>query len=95
MVSHNYIYWWEPYFYCGNMSKVVETDKKGRLYLSKDTREKYGRRFLEIELEDEIKLIPIPEDPVKDLREVTDKLKGKSIEEMKKGIREEALESMG
>ncbi len=77
------------------MSKVVETDKKGRLYLSKDTREKYGRRFLEIELEDEIKLIPIPEDPVKDLREVTDDLKGKSIEEMKKGIKEEALESLG
>jgi len=40
-------------------------------------------------------LIPIPNDPVKDLREVTDKLKGKSIEEMKKAIKEEALESMG
>ncbi len=77
------------------MSKVVETDKKGRLYLPKDTREKYGQRFLEIELEDEIKLIPIPEDPVKDLREVTDDLKGKSIEEMKKEIKEEALESLG
>ncbi len=77
------------------MSRVVETDKKGRLYLPKDTREKYGQKFLEIELEDEIKLIPIPDDPVEDLRKVTDKLKGKSIEEMKKGIKEEALESMG
>ncbi len=77
------------------MARVVETDKKGRLYLPKETREKYGQKFLEIELEDEIKLIPIPDDPVEDLRKVTDKLKGKSIEEMKKGIREEALESMG
>jgi len=39
------------------MSRIVETDKKGRLYLPKDTREKYGQKFLEIELEDEIKLI--------------------------------------
>ncbi len=77
------------------MSRVVETDKKGRLYLPKETREKYGQKFLEIELEDEIKLIPIPDDPVEDLRKITDKLKGKSIEEMKKGIKEEALESMG
>ena len=77
------------------MARVVETDKKGRLYLPKETREKYGQKFLEIELEDEIKLIPIPDDPVEDLRKVTDKLKGKSIEEMKKGIKEEALESMG
>ena len=46
-------------------------------------------------LEDEIRLIPIPDDPVEDLRKVTDKLKGKSIDEMKKGIKEEALESMG
>ncbi len=77
------------------MSRVVETDKKGRLYIPKETREKYGQKFLEIELEDEIRLIPIPDDPVEDLREVTDKLKGKSIEEMKKGIREKGVESLG
>ncbi len=77
------------------MSKVVEADKKGRLYLPKETRETYGERFLEVELDDGIKLIPIPDDPVEDLREVTEKLKGRSIEELKKGIKEEALESLG
>jgi len=76
------------------MSRIVETDKKGRLYLPKDTREKYGERFLEVEMEDEIKLLPIPDDPVEDLRKVTDKLKGKSIEEMKKGIREEIIKNV-
>ncbi|MFW5907167.1 MAG: AbrB/MazE/SpoVT family DNA-binding domain-containing protein [Candidatus Natronoplasma sp.] len=73
------------------MSRIVQTDKKGRLYLSKKIREKYGQKFLQIELEDEISLIPISDDPVEDLRKVTDKLKGKSMEEMKKEIREEAL----
>ncbi|MFP3871269.1 MAG: AbrB/MazE/SpoVT family DNA-binding domain-containing protein [Candidatus Aenigmatarchaeota archaeon] len=73
------------------MSRIVQTDKKGRLYLSKGIREKYGQKFLQIELEDEISLIPISDDPVEDLRKVTDKLKGKSMEEMKKEIREEAL----
>jgi len=77
------------------MSKVMETDKKGRLYLSKETRETYGERFLEVELDDGIKLIPIPDDPVEDFRKVTEKLKGRSIEELKKGIKEEALESLG
>ncbi|MFW6196881.1 MAG: AbrB family transcriptional regulator [Thermoplasmatota archaeon] len=77
------------------MSRIVETDKKGRLYLSKGIREKYGQKILQIELEDEIKLIPTPDDPVKDLQKVTDKLKGKSMEDMKKEIREEALNSMG
>lgn len=77
------------------MSRVMETDKKGRLYLPKDTREKYGGKFLEVELKDDIKLIPIPEDSVKDLREATDKLRGKSKEELKKSIKEEALDSLG
>ncbi|MFW6048500.1 MAG: hypothetical protein ACOC87_04330 [Candidatus Natronoplasma sp.] len=77
------------------MSKIVETDKKGRLYLSKETRETYGEKFLEVELDDGIKLIPVPDDPVEDFREVTEKLKGRSIEELKKGIKEEALESLG
>ncbi|MFP4051492.1 MAG: hypothetical protein ACLFVB_07115 [Thermoplasmata archaeon] len=77
------------------MSKVMETDKKGRLYLSKETRETYGERFLEVELDDGIKLIPTPDDPVEDFRKVTEKLKGRSIEELKKGIKEEALESLG
>jgi len=77
------------------MSKVMETDKKGRLYLSKDTRETYGERFLKVELDNGIKLIPIPEDPVEDLRDVAEKLRGRSIEEIKKGIKKEALDSLG
>jgi len=77
------------------MSKIVETDKKGRLYLSKETRETYGEKFLEVELDNGIKLIPIPEDPVEDLRDVTEKLRGRSIEEIKKGIKKEALDSLG
>lgn len=76
------------------MSKVVETDERGRLYLPKDTREKYGEKYLEVELDDGIKLIPVPEDPVEDLRELTDRLKRKSIEEMKESIKEEAVKSL-
>jgi len=47
----------------------VESDDRGRLYLSKDIRERYGEKFHLVEYSDHIELIPIDNDPLEGLRE--------------------------
>lgn len=67
----------------------VETDDRGRIYLSSDVRKKYGEKFHVVEYEDRLELIPIEDDPLQAVRdEIGDALEGKSSEE----LREEALE---
>ncbi|MFC6718762.1 AbrB/MazE/SpoVT family DNA-binding domain-containing protein [Natrialbaceae archaeon GCM10025810] len=68
---------------------ATKTDDRGRLYLSKELRERHGEKFHVVEYSDHIELIPIDEDPLEGLREaVGDAFDGKSIEE----LREEASE---
>ena len=65
-------------------------DDRGRLYLPKDFREKYGNRFYFVEMAGEIRLVPKPTDPLKELEELGKLLPEKEIKELKKEIREEA-----
>ncbi|RYJ08022.1 AbrB/MazE/SpoVT family DNA-binding domain-containing protein, partial [Halogeometricum borinquense] len=37
----------------------VETDSRGRLYLSKELRDKYGEEFKIVEYRGELRLIPV------------------------------------
>lgn len=78
------------------MSKAA-VDSHGRIYLPKDLREKYGREFRIIELEHEIRLIPVAEDPVEDLRQRTSKLQDsdKSVKELKEEARKELEKAAG
>jgi AbrB family looped-hinge helix DNA binding protein len=48
---------------------TVDVDSRGRVYIPKDIRERYGEKFKVIELESGIKLIPLDENPVEGLKE--------------------------
>jgi len=45
------------------------TDKRGRITIPTELRERFGDRYRVVELEDGIKLVPIPQNPIETLRE--------------------------
>lgn len=82
------------------MSK--STDQRGRIYLPKDVRERFGDRYRIVELPSHVALFPVDEDPLNGLRaavgdafeeaEVND-LKAQARESISREIREEAEDS--
>jgi len=66
----------------------------GRVYLPKDTRDKYGTEFRMIETEEGILLIPIAENPLERLRELTFDTE-KSSKELVEEAREYMIEQAG
>lgn len=71
--------------------QTTRCDSKGRIYLKEAIRSKYGEQFVVVEEPSEIVLRPLPEDPVKDLEELGKDLRGHSIKEVKRRIRERAI----
>jgi len=55
----------------------------GRIYLPKETRKKHGEEFEMIEMEEQIILVPISENPLEELRKEWEDV-DKSVEELKK-----------
>jgi len=78
------------------MSKV-DVDSHGRVYIPKNYREEYGDSFRIVPYRGELKLIPVAEDPVKDLRDRTESLRksDKSVKELKKEARDELRKKAG
>lgn len=81
------------------MSK--STDERGRLYLPKDVRERFGERYRIVELPTHVALFPVDEDPLEGVREaVGDAFEGKDVSDLKaeareavaREVREEAME---
>lgn len=79
------------------MSK--STDERGRIYLPKDIRKRFGDRYRIVELPSHVALFPVDEDPLEGLRaavgdafaETTaDELKAEAREAISKEIRTEA-----
>lgn len=72
------------------MSKV-DVDSHGRIYLPKEYREEFGDSFRIVRFQGELKLVPVPDDPVEDLRERTEEIRKseKSVQELKEEAREE------
>jgi bifunctional DNA-binding transcriptional regulator/antitoxin component of YhaV-PrlF toxin-antitoxin module len=69
------------------MSK--STDERGRIYLPKDVRERFGDRFRIVELPSHVALFPVDEDPVDGLRTaVGDAFEGMDAGELKAHARE-------
>jgi len=69
----------------------VETDDRGRIYLTKEVREKHGERFRILDLPNRIVLIPIADNPLEAAREaVGDTFEGKTPEELREKARETA-----
>lgn len=72
---------------------TVKTDERGRLYLSKDLRERYGQTYHVVEYADHIELIPVSDDPLGSLREnVGSALEGQSLEDLRAAAAEQARE---
>jgi len=64
-------------------------DDQGRLYLPKAVREEYGDEYRIIPFRGELRLIPVPDDPVQDLRERTSELResDETVDELKQEAR--------
>jgi len=69
-------------------------DDRGRLYLPKDVREKYGDRYRIVRLKSGIKLVPVADDPLEALREEFSDI-DKSVDELMDGIRDDELDEAG
>jgi len=68
---------------------TIQTDSQGRLYLSADLREQYGKKFHVVEYENRLELIPIDEDPLTAVREEV----GESLDRVsRKQLRQDGLE---
>jgi len=76
-----------------NMMKV-RIDENGYLQLPAALRAKYGEKFLVLEKPGEVVLLPLPADPVKDLREWGKPLQRMSMAEIKRAIEEQAEEEV-
>ena len=60
------------------------TDERGRIYLPKDVRERYGEHYRIVELPTHVVLLPVDDDPLKGVREaVGDAFEDKGREELK------------
>lgn len=69
------------------MSK--STDERGRIYLPKDLRERFGEQYRIVELPTHVALFPVDEDPLEGLREaVGDAFEGAEADELKAEARE-------
>lgn len=69
-------------------------DDRGRLTLPKELRERYGDRYRIVDLHDGIKLIPVGEDPLAELRDEFADVE-KSADELRESARADALDEAG
>ena len=68
------------------MSK--STDERGRIYLPKDVRDRFGDQYRIVELPSHVALFPVDEDPIDGLRAaVGDAFSGRDAEDLKAGAR--------
>lgn len=79
-----------------DMTKV-DVDSHGRIYLPKEYRDEFGESFRIVRFQGELKLVPVPDDPVEDLRSRTEEIResGKSVQELKEHARKELDEEAG
>lgn len=76
-----------------DMSGEVRTDERGRVTIPKKVRDRYGEKFRLVELDSGIKLVPIPDDPLEELRAAaSDELREAALDDLEEAAREEARE---
>lgn len=66
----------------------------GRIYIPKESRERHGSEFRMIDMEDKIVLVPLSDNPLERLREITSGTE-KSAGELKKEARGAMIEQAG
>lgn len=72
------------------MSLITQCDDRGRVYLGKKIREKYGEKFIILEDKDKLILVPVSNEPIKDLEALGKQLPRKSLKALRKDILKEA-----
>lgn len=73
----------------GRMPVSKSTDERGRIYLPKGVRERFGEEYRIVELPSHIALFPVDENPLEGLRAaVGDALEGVDATELKAEARE-------
>ena len=78
------------------MSGEVRTDDRGRVTIPKEVRDRYGDRYRLVELDSGIKLVPIPDDPLAQLRAAaTDEPREASLSDLEAAADEEARDQAG
>jgi len=67
----------------------TSTDERGRIYLPKELRERFGDEYRIVELPSHVALFPVDEDPLDGLRDaVGDAFEGESLDDLKSEARE-------
>jgi bifunctional DNA-binding transcriptional regulator/antitoxin component of YhaV-PrlF toxin-antitoxin module len=75
------------------MGGEVRADDRGRVTIPKEVRDRYGDQYRLVELDSGIKLVPIPDDPLQELRAAaTDELRAASLGDLEAAASEEARE---
>jgi bifunctional DNA-binding transcriptional regulator/antitoxin component of YhaV-PrlF toxin-antitoxin module len=75
------------------MSKSI--DERGRLYLPKDVRDRFGEKYRIVELPSHVALFPVDDDPLEGLREaVGDAFNETDSEELKEQARRSISEEI-
>ncbi len=75
---------------------MIKVDKKGRVYLPKEVRDKFkSEEFFLVTLPSGILLVPRVDDPLKALEEEGKKLPNVDIKVLRKVIQEEAEKEVG
>jgi len=73
----------------------TNTDDRGRIYLPKDVRERFGERYRIVELPSHVALLPVAEDPLAAVEDaVGDSLEGTPSDELKQEARRKAREEI-
>ncbi|MDI3474501.1 MAG: hypothetical protein PWQ95_229 [Thermococcaceae archaeon] len=72
------------------MAVLSRVDSKGRLYIPKEMRKGLSREVYLVRIDNEILVVPKPEDPLKDLEELGKSLPDKPISEIRRDLRKEA-----
>jgi bifunctional DNA-binding transcriptional regulator/antitoxin component of YhaV-PrlF toxin-antitoxin module len=71
------------------------TDERGRLYLPKDVRDRFGEKYRIVELPSHVALFPVDDDPLEGLREaVGDIFEGTDADELKEQARQAVSEEV-
>jgi bifunctional DNA-binding transcriptional regulator/antitoxin component of YhaV-PrlF toxin-antitoxin module len=73
------------------MTGEVSVDDRGRVTIPKAVRERYGDEYRLVELDSGIKLVPIPDDPLEELRAAaSDEFREASLDDLEAAAQENA-----
>ncbi len=73
---------------------IVVMDRQRRIYIPRKFKEKAGCRFFVVKMGNEIRLVPVPSNPAKDLGMLGSKLPKKSIGQLRKEVLIEAQKGL-